>query len=326
MTHLPQYDSEQSFDLEEYGLNASPPTAIDSSMLEDYTICPSLFYHRHVLGLKPRGAEDGAGISWGSMWHNAMFLYYKDKDPHEVLRYIEEAEWPGVLGEEDKKNRTQPRMMELFVDYVERFSALDEKEWEDIRREQYFEIHCEEDDDCPFGGCGLRWCGRLDRLRRRAGTEKVYVWDFKTTSWMRSNFFDELKHGFQIPGYVWAAMHIVPTQVVGAIIDWMHIKKNDHDFGRHEIRLTKTHIMEWLHNTKRLVAEIRRLCDDALERPEAWPKDWNRCHQIYFRTCSFWAIHSTLPATPDVRLRLLSEDYVEDRWDPKDLMEEDLDA
>lgn len=303
----------------EYGLNVEVPDVYDSSMLRDFVACPSKFYHKHILGLRPSYAERKIYFDWGNLWHLLHFHFGKHEDVQAALDLVDEM-WPQEHGQDDRHGRHKERIKLLFMKYLDQYHSLDTKEWELLRREQYFEIHCKEDDpDCPFGGCGFSWCGRLDRIQKNKRTGKVVVWDYKTTSYLRDDYFEKKKHGFQIPGYVWASEHLIPSEVVGAQIDLLHTLKSDHSFIRQEIRLTDAHLLEWLANVKQYVLQIEHFLEEYSDIPEAWPKNWGECHS-YGNPCMFWGVHS-MPPKGDSRARLLSQDYEEDRWDPSEMLE-----
>lgn len=302
----------KNYDPAPYGFTPHLPEVFDASMLMDYIDCPSYFYLRHVLGLAPKRDGGNPALRWGSKWHEVMYSFHRERSIPEALRTLHSV-WPDVLNELDAKSRTEPRMERLLLEYAQKYDHIDRSEWHTILREQYFDVECKEEDNCLFGGCGLRWSGRMDRVTEREPSGRVYVWDYKTTSYMRGSFLDELKHGFQIPGYVWAACHLTTEDVVGAMIDQLYATKTKESMNRYELRLTDQHIVEWRDNVKGIISEIRQRYSASSHSPEEWPKNWNQCYR--YSTCMFTPIHTT-PAFEDVRMRIMEQDFVEDRWDP----------
>lgn len=305
--------------LQDFALRPKLPEVFDSSMLKDYMDCPSKFYLRHVLGLR-RVGPGAAGLTWGSKWHDAMYALFEHQpisSPEARAAALQSMEpWPHeVLNDEDRNARTFGRMELSIEDYIEKYGSLDERLYHTVRREQYFNISCDLNDDCPFGGCGLDWCGKVDRLVEKVGREEIYDWDYKTSSYMRSSFFDEQKHGFQMPGYIWAVRHLVQRRVVGVIVDLVHTLKGTQSFYRQEIPYNDEEILEWVENTRRIVAEIRSRYDFYANDPEAWIKNYNHCSQ--YSGCQFRSVHYT-PPIRDVRLRILGADFTEDRWNPEE--------
>jgi CRISPR/Cas system-associated exonuclease Cas4 (RecB family) len=310
--------------IRDYGLTARLPEVFDSTMITDFADCPSKFYLRHVLGLEPKTWESAIQLSWGSAWHKLQELYHKgvhEKDlSHEeammaATAYVAEK-WDNTIDWSlDRNGRTMQRMMLMFVQYAERFKQ-EERYIEPLRSEQFFDIYCPEGNpDCPLGGgCGLRWCGRIDRLFRVRG--KIKVKDYKTTSAMGAAYFDRYEHSFQMPGYNWGAVHLVPQGIDGIEVDVLYTLKASEDFFRRTFRYIPARLIEWRGNVKAYIEDIHSLWERYPEEPEAWRKNWSECTR--FSTCRYAGIHFTAPIS-DTRLRIMSNDYRESRWDPSEV-------
>lgn len=295
---------------DELVFNVKFPEVYDASMLKDFVNCPSMFYLRHVLGLRRRSAEERNDLNWGTRWHKLMELYHN----HGINEAIAQGfnDWPVGLDHLDEKNRTLERMINLFQRYVERYHDQQSKITRNLRTEQYFEIHCPEDNPhCRFGGCGLSWCGRMDRFVERRG--KLVVWDYKTTGRMGRDYFESHENGFQLPGYVWAANHMTTERVDTAVLDVLYCLKASDDFFLRTFQYTDARLLEWRDNVKHWISRIDSYKAEWPRNPERWPKNWEECTRYY--RCSFADVHFVAPVR-DTRLRILSEDYHEDRWDP----------
>lgn len=293
-------------DLESYGLRAQRPEVIDSSMLKDFVDCPSKFYLRHILGLKRRvrDPQGEAPLDWGTVWHRVMEAWRKTGDQIKALEQLDP--WPStIMAEVDTHGRSKERMARIFFDYVEKFAAQDEKDFDILRSEQFFDVWDEE--------AGLRWCGRIDGVERRKRTKRLQVRDFKTTSRMGSYYFEQFEHSFQIPGYVWGASRLVTETIEDVMIDALYTLKGSHQFFRRTFRYPTVRLEEWRRNVLLWMTQLNRLLDEELENPEAWQKNWNECTR--YGICSFADVHF-LPPVGDTRLRVLSNDFIEDRWDP----------
>ena len=314
-------DSLPLYNPEDYGFTPKRPEVFDSSMVNDFLSCPSKFYLRHVLGLRPSGPEPSY-FAWGTRWHDVMFEWHNTFDVGKTLEVLHEG-WPQELNEFDKKNRTEQRMESIFYSYAKRYAEQDVDDWETIRREMYFDVECPLDStSCPLHdgrGCDLRWCGRLDRISRDH-RGRIYVWDYKTTSYKRADYYEQHKHGVQMPGYTWAAMHLTPEPVKGVYIDLLHTLKNEFNMERREIRFTRQHLLEWVHQARMIVGEMQEKLEQHLHNPQAWTKNWNHCSD--YAGCMYRPVHFMAPIG-DVRWRALNDDYVVDRWDPADLVNGD---
>lgn len=300
--------------LQEHGLKSELPEVFDASMLRSYVNCPSNFYLTYCLGLQPRMMPEHPSLQWGTMWHKVMELWHTNYNSEEVFNFINNN-FPPDLDFNDPKARTKERMLDILVKYVKQYGYADQEHWETIRAEQYFEIHCGHDDPCPYGGCDLDWCGRMDRIARNLKTGAIHNWDFKTTAWFKKTTFTEHKNGFQMKGYYWALKHLIQNQEVeGTIVDLLHTTKTKDDLMRHPIRWHESQIEEWVANTRNIIESIK---DDYFawhDDPEGWHKNWHHCED--FGGCMFRDVHYT-PDIKDVRLSILSEDFEERRWDPR---------
>lgn len=297
--------------LHRYDLRPKRPEVIDSSMLRDFMDCPSMFYLRHVLGLRRKYASTEAKFAWGTAWHGIQEAYWKAKiaeDPEPVTRaliWINEHFPDSITETTDKHGRSKSRMIQQFFEYVEEKVPEIDSIYETIRLEQFFDVFNEE--------LGLRWAGRVDAFRRKRANKRPVVWDYKTASKMGPTYWDALEHGFQFPGYVWANNQVSTESCDEIVADVMYTLKGSHQFHRRSFRYTPLELREWVNNVKQILARMHFLLDNHLYEPERWDKNWQECTR--YGLCNFTNVHFTAPIG-DSRLRILSDDYIEDRWDP----------
>jgi CRISPR/Cas system-associated exonuclease Cas4 (RecB family) len=296
-------------EIEALGFTPRFPEVIDSSMLSDFARCPSMFYLRHVLGVRRKSSAGREALDWGSKWHELLEEWWKAAQeglsPQAAAVKaitVALAEWPeSIVGETDRHGRTRERMAKLFLRYVERYAEEDLKH-DILRAEQFFDFEDET--------LGLRWCGRMDQVRRIRG--KIRGWDFKTTSMMGPNYFDTYEYSFQLPGYVIALSQIMTEPVDGIVLDVLYTLKSSDDFFRRTIKYSPERLAEWVSNTKQYLSDMYRMRDSILRDPEAWHKNWTNC--TLYAGCQFRSIHFF---EPDSRARILADEYYEDRWDPR---------
>jgi hypothetical protein len=299
-------------DLRAHGLNPQFPEVIDASMLKDFIDCPSYFYLRHVLGLKKkyRSKADDAKFDWGTAWHTLMEVYGYTGDPVKALSTMND--FPDSIDPAtDRHNRSKERMVQMFFEYVEKFGKEDAATYKDLRHEQAFDIYDED--------LGLRWSGRPDRIRRRLTNDKIVIWDYKTTSAFGSNFWNMHEFGFQLPGYVWFANKVFTESVEEVAVDCLYTLKASHQFLRRTFRYTPQALREWASNVKMILERMYYMRDNFLDQPDRWEKNWNHCTR--YGLCHFSDVHF-LPPIKDSRLRILQNDYFEQRWDPRAIDEE----
>ena len=297
-------------DFASVGFYPRRPEVIDSSMLKDYIDCPAYFYLRHILGLRksfPAGTGE-AKFDWGTCWHHVMRAYkHNDYDLGSGLTAIE-AHFPEyITPSTDKYKRSKERMIAAFFDYVEKYQEADVRDFEILRQEQFFDVYDEVQD--------LRWCGRIDDLMRRTRNSRILVNDYKTSSSMGPNYFNQHELGFQFPGYVWAADHLFAgEEVVEIMVDVMYMVTAKHEFFRKTFRYPAPRINEWVRNVKLWMAPLWDLINYHIDEPEAWGFNWNHC--THYGLCDFFQIHSLTPQGSS-RINVLQADYVVDYWDPR---------
>jgi len=299
--------------IEDYGFTPLRPEVIDSSMLKDFIDCPAYFYLRHILGLRKKfpAGQGEAKFDWGTCWHEVMRAWTKNYDLTEGLIALDEYYPEYIVPGNDKHKRSKTRMIEAFFGYTEKFGKSDQADFEILRHEQFFDVYDEEVD--------LRWCGRIDDIRRRRRNSKIIVWDYKTSSSMGPTYFDMHELGFQFPGYVWSADHMFAGEEVLEIkIDVMYMITASHDYFRRTYRYPKPRTDEWVRNVKWWLERLWKLIDDHLDDPSQWGLNWNQCTN--YGKCDFFPVHSVTPQGRS-RLAILQDEYVIDRWDPRNLGE-----
>ena len=297
-------------DLTDLGFIPRRPEVIDSSMLKDFIDCPSYFYLRHILGLRkkfPPGTGE-AKFDWGTCWHHVMRAYkHQGYSQQAGLEALEEHYPEYIIPSNDKYKRSKERMTLAFFDYVETYQEADKRDFEILRQEQFFDIYDDEVD--------LRWCGRIDDLMRRTRNSRILVNDYKTSSSMGPNYFNQHELGFQFPGYVWAADHLFAGEsVVEIMIDVLYMVTAKHEFFRKTFRYPPPRINEWVSNVQVFFARLWYLVDNHLGEPSKWGLNWNQCTN--YGLCDFFPVHSLTPQGSS-RLNVLQADYVVDYWDPR---------
>lgn len=295
--------------LSHYGLEPQPIEVFDSSILKDFINCPSMGYLKHILGLRPRDARDSIPLDWGSQWHKGLYRYYAESDDpakgnlEAGLQAIAD-DWPSHIDGTDKYKRSRDRMLRIFCEYETKWLS-DNKLYTILRHEQFFDV---EDRDIP-----LRWCGRMDSIRRKKSPSKIAPWDYKTTSAMGSRYFDQFELSFQFPGYVWASDQMMTDEIIEIRVDVLYTLSKSHDFFRRTFRYDAFRKKEWVSNVKMWIDWISERQERYLYDPEMWMKNWDECTR--YSNCMFFPVHSIHPKG-DTRLRILQDDYIIDRWDP----------
>lgn len=226
-----------------------------------------------------------------------------------ALEALEEIFPSYVTPDQDKYKRGKDRMIKAFFDYLDKWQSNLES-LEILRHEQFFDVTSEKD--------GLRWCGRIDSVRRRKKTGAYVVWDYKTSSVMGPMYFDQHEVGFQFPGYVWAVDQMMGGngEVKEITIDVMYMVTKTMNLRQKTFRYDSSRISEWVHNVKGWIDIIMKLQDSSLYDPEAWGKNWNECTR--YGRCQFFDVHAITPKG-NARLNILRHSYKVDRWEPENV-------
>ena len=297
-------------DIRDHGFNPKRMEVLDSSRLKDFVDCPSKFYLRHILGLKPAvlDTQSESKFSWGTCWHKVLEVYFAEgRDKVAALKALDE-EYPSyITADQDKFKRTKDRMIEAFFKYLDKWEE-NLNNLEVLRNEQFFDQYSEDD--------GLRWCGRIDSIRRRKTTGAIVVWDYKTSSAMGPLYFDQHEIGFQFPGYVWAANQMMGGEVNEITVDVLYMITRSMDLRQKTFRYDSSRIKEWVTNVKMWIDQIYRLQDAHLYNPNLWAKNWNECTR--YGRCTYFDVHSITPRG-SARLNILTSGYKEERWEPSEV-------
>ncbi len=310
MTDLPVVSTGPRELLERFGLTPKPPPVIDASMCSTFMDCPSKFYLRYVLGLRParKDPTNHGNLDWGTCWHETMFAFMEAADLPLKERMVAglqalEENYPEYLQPDvDMVKRSKERMIEQFFAYAERWIHK-QGDYEVMRNEQYFDVF----------GDGLRWCGRIDSIRRVLRNGKVRVWDYKTTKAMGPTYFDQFEISFQFPGYVWAVNQMMTDEVREITVDVMYTVSKKYEFFERTFRYDEFRLAEWHRNCLRITGRIHELLENHLYEPEMWDKNWGDCTR--YGKCRFFTVHSLNPRG-EGRLLELRDNFEVSRWDP----------
>ena len=302
-------------DIRDYGFEPQRVETFDSSRLKDFVDCPSMFYLRHILGLRPATLDPSydAKFDWGTCWHHVLWVFHKTEGDKEVktieaLKALDENYPEYITPTTDKHKRSKARMIEGFFLYLDKWWEQDLRNFDVLRHEQFFDQYNEVDN--------LRWTGRIDSIRRWKGTSRIVVVDYKTASVMGESYFDQHEIGFQFPGYSWAVSGMFGQPVYEILVDVLYMISAKVEPLRKTFRYDAARIQEWVRNVKFWIDRINYLQDNHLYDPEAWGKNFNECTR--YGRCAFFNVHSISPKG-SARLNILQQNYRVDRWDPSDM-------
>jgi hypothetical protein len=200
--------------------------------------------------------------------------------------------------------RTLERAIREYERYVERYGMPQEEDaktvgWPD---QPMVEIAV----DLSWPGALHPYAGKIDRIIEWAG--QIYVEDHKTASQFGSSYFRQFELSNQMMGYAWLAQQILGRPIAGVRIN-AHIvyKAQPAKFERYLIGFSPSRLKDWAENYNIWVEKI-----EAAHRDNNWPMNLNACAGKY-GMCTYAGV---CVASPEVRQRVLEQDFEELPWDP----------
>lgn len=232
---------------------------IDNTSLEMFTTCPrqAQFY---IVKKREKASNSGAK-NFGSAMHLSLEKLRKGFDEplvkEEILQYF------TTNPQDPEEWRTPDLALKTFSLYCKNYPFDNFVILKDPKGTLMVELPFA----IPIGSVTMAnaatvpivWTGKIDLLVACEG--KTFVWDYKTTSMLGTQFFDEFANSSQMLGYAWAAQHILEKPVAGVIVDALCNRKpsktgNATQFDRQAIYFTQDRISEWTHNTLAICSDF----------------------------------------------------------------------
>lgn len=302
----------------------------DNTRLSDYKTCPRKYMIRHVLGWVTESDRDP--LVFGLSWHEAMdvvYKHYKNFDSRELVELAsmafnkqwEESGYPLAMdfgGWERYGARTPGTAKEMLWGYVHdpaRQHLLNNATI--LAIEQPFAV--------PIPNLADHWyVGRLDKAvqynSQTLALEHKITTAYATQGNFRSDYIDSWNASSQVKGYQFGGGLYYPS-LSGVWVDAALVHKKVHDAFRfipvsHNITL----LTEWLENTTQWVETVTESVSNlkaGLPVARCFPKNEDSCFGKY-GSCEYLDICRTCanPAALDGP----PPGFVEDRWEPFDLL------
>ena len=234
----------------------------DYTSLETFLKCRKKFYFMVVKGLRP--VTVSPALIFGQVVHSALDKYYTE-GIESALRTFRET-YKDIEGEE---LRTQANGIKLISKYAE------------VYKNEPFKVVGKPEIGFVFPIGDILWGGRMD-LPVEWGSD-LWVVEHKTTSILRSSYFQQFEMDFQITSYTVGAEEYMGRKCQGCVINalepWKELKRptyrskkpEDH-FQRCPITRSTATKDKFKLNVQRVVRDIK-WCADNDEWYESHHKD-----------------------------------------------------
>ena len=272
-------------------------TEFDYSMMNDYQVCPRMYYYRHILGLTRKVKQTAP--AFGHSIHKALDSWYVDKDVEKAVS-IFKADYKEDLELDDKRTHVMGDW--ILRNYHTTYQSMP---WKLLATEQAFTI------PLPNGNNLL---GRIDKIVEWNGA--VWVIDHKTTSQLGAQYFKMIEPSLQFPGYVYAARQL-GFPAVGVVVDAILVAKgllkaatraNLTPLARYDDYVADWQLNEWMETAMRIQKTIV-----ASEVSDVWIPNFGSC--THYGECAYRQIDVE---EPGVRQRVIEHNYNRgDFWDPR---------
>lgn len=288
------------------------PMVIDNTAREQYTSCPTRFFHSSVqkIRLRHRSPDLEFGGAFAAGLETLRKAYYVHKYPaDEALSYAIYAatKFFGTFQPPENHLKNYDRLIGGLVAYTEKYPLYRDH----IRPAEFspgffgieytFALPIAEVKH-PETGDPILYAGRLDMFAEYNGA--LYVFDDKTTGQLGSRWARQWDTSAQLTGYCWAAQQ-AGYPVVGAIIRGQSILKSHYEFAENIQFREPWRIGQWY---EQLVIDLKNMIRDW-ERQRYDKRLNSACNQ--YSGCPYTKLCFTRFGQ-----RWLETDYTNHNWNP----------
>jgi len=310
-------------------------TFYDNTMLSCYRACPRSYYFRHVRDWRPD--TKASYFAFGSGWHAMMDVTWALADAEvsdiEILEvackefdkiwHDEGFESDSIDVDSTSDFRSPGLARDMLLSYIH------------TRRQHIKQIKVidfEKPFAVPLPIDNTFYIGRIDKIY--TDIEGIWIGEHKTTSsykkdgGFKSNFLDSFSPNSQIDGYMYSGTMNYGKDFAGVMVDAALVHRSVKAFKPIYIMRAEYNIEAWMWETCYYINEIESngealqdlniLSNDYLT---AFPKNTCSCssYQGYDR-CKFRQLCKYGNLNPHT-WEVVPENYVEDHWEPYDVLE-----
>ncbi len=315
---------------------------IDHSTLSTFSTCEEKGRLAYVEHLSPLTVAKP--LVFGTAFHAAVAAVYTNshallgKDTN-VIRaaahaaFLDEVRQAGPdtlpLDADSDEKRSVERGLYLIDAYIDKWLPFDIN-WEDVLRKDTQEPYVE----IGFAVYLMDWhntpvlyVGKVDRIRRNRVDGQLYNWETKTTGSAVSYYVQQTRPNHQITGYKWACQEMLQLNIVGTILDVVHVSDRkvggkfpngidpEKDFARVETRRSVTDVDEFLYDLKRKATQF---LDMRASDAKRWHRNAPSACWMY-GGCHFRDICNS-----NLNPSIISSKYVKRKWEPWTIQDQDV--
>lgn len=287
---------------------------LDNTALDAFLRCPQLYYLSYVRHYRGKGKR--IALDYGNLWHSIMEWHYKT-DGDEPLVYTKVAlKWKDAIPASDD-HRTFDRAWDDYKLYRERWGYVPSKDEAYktvgfLSGNPIIEVFL----NLTWPGCPHPYGGKIDRICENADGE-ILVDDHKTNSkdgQLGPYYFNQFQLDNQFLGYTQLASLVTGRPVAGVRCNAYAVLKTKTAFARQIFRFLP-HVMEqWREDYGYVIARL-----EEAYRSGVWHRNYRGCTTKY-GSCSMVEV---CKARPDVRERILEQDFEVRPWNPAEVAGDD---
>ncbi len=277
---------------------------LDNSAVNTFNECPRKFYYQYVLHFQK---PINAALHFGRVWHKMLDTWYTTGGDETKSRIAGLKEW-GLL-DFPGEYRTLARCLDAFAKYIKTYGTPDEFKATVgfVEGAPMVEMAIE----LQWPEIPLPYVGKIDRIIRTI-TDRLYIWDHKTTSRMDGSFFRGFEMSSQMLGYARLGTLMLGQPVAGVAINAYNITptgKTD-KFVREHVDLPESRVNYWA--TVTLPGQMHAII--SAHEKDHWPMNHASCSGKY-GLCHYFDVC----ALPEKRRQSFLELNYEVRvWNPLD--------
>ena len=129
-------------------------------------------------------------------------------------------------------------------------------------------------------GLPIPLVGRCDALCQHRDTGETWIWEFKTTSYLNSRFFDAHEMAVQNLTYTLACRTIAALDIKGVIVEGMLVHKSKVDNLAHPVPVMDYHLVDvhqWLVEQGSELLELEKKMEGMEDPAAVWTKNFSLC-------------------------------------------------
>lgn len=278
--------------------------------------CPRNFFYSYILKQVPDKGR--SPLVFGGMVHEVLEAYYKNPDLDHVhidsliRRTLESKEHELAACADEKRNAdTFVLMLQAYFNHTRAFGEYLKPIdiGGQLAVEQSFSLPL---GTVKNGSITVMWEGKIDLICHDSRTNKIGIWDHKTTSRLGDTFINDKMRGNQFHGYLWAANRLTEATQKEPILDVginaLCHKSKGFEFQHYSFTRPDWAIEEW---RKSVLSQLEMVIDNIFASAEPISAQSVCCGK--YGNCHFYDVCEVRPSQ---REAMLSGLFKTSTWSP----------